>query len=670
MTFRLNASFRPCGDQPQAIEQLIQGIRSGRRSQVLQGITGSGKTFTIANVIQELNRPALIIAHNKTLAAQLYQEFHSFFPDNAIEYFVSYYDYYQPEAYIARTDTYIEKSLLINDEIDKLRLSATRSLAERRDVIVIASVSCIYGIGSPENYLNMTLNLRAAEIYSKDHVALQLLQMHYAAVESHLFRGSFRIRGHVIDIFPAYESNFAVRLEFKDVVLKQILTFDPNHGSTFSALDEITIYPGSHYVSSEDVRLRAIESIEAELQEHLSTFKDRPLERERLFNRTRYDMEMIKEIGFCKGIENYSRHFSNSPPGMPPKCLLDYFPEDYLLIIDESHQTLPQMRAMYHGDRARKETLVNFGFRLPSAFDNRPLKFEEAYRFFRQVIYVSATPGNNELHEVEHKVIEQVIRPMGIPDPLIEIRPASGQMNDIVEEIRKRSNKNERILIISLTKKLAEEIAAFLEKIGIKARYLHSDINIPERTRILSELRSGVFNVLIGVNLLREGLDLPEVSLVAILDADKEGFLRSSSSLIQICGRAARNIEGTVIMYADGITASMQKTVEETERRRILQLAYNSKYDITPKTVIKDIHPELLPSNGIAKSHRHNRNKRPACQEEMAPPDKLTLKELTLRIKKYDNLMKKAAKEYRFQEATDYRNLLDKYKAEQLRRKS
>lgn len=659
MSFLLKTAFTPCGDQPQAIDKLTNGVLEGKKSQVLCGITGSGKTFTIANVIQNLNRPTLIIAHNKTLAAQLYQEFRSFFPNNAVEYFVSYYDYYQPEAYIARTDTYIEKSLLINDEIDKLRLSATRSLTERRDVIVIASVSCIYGIGSPKNYTEMALKLRIGGVYPRNRLISQLMQMCYSSREEQPGRGCFRLRGNVIDIFPAYEDELALRLEFQDDTLIELASFNPKKDFSLRALKETILYPGSHHVSSDEVREQALISIENELQNRLQDFEDRPIERERIFNRTRYDIEMIKEMGFCKGIENYSRHFTNSPPGTPPHCLLDFFPEDYLLIIDESHQTLPQMRAMYHGDRARKESLVNFGFRLPSAFDNRPLKFEETYAFFKRVIYVSATPGETEISEAAGDVIEQIIRPTGIPDPVIEVRPATGQMNDVIEEIRTKQDKDERILVISLTKKLAEDIAAFLEKIGIKARYLHSDIDIPERSRILSDLRSGVFNVLIGVNLLREGLDLPEVSLVAVLEADKEGFLRSSSSLIQICGRAARNVNGRVIMYANTITPSMKKTIEITERRRSLQLKYNTENGITPRTVIKEIFPDLIPPS----SKKTPRHRSETSSTENQNSENLPLKELSLRIKKYDRLMKTAAKEYRFDDATYYRDLVEKYTA-------
>lgn len=516
-----------------------------------------------------------MLAHNKTLAAQLYQEFKAFFPENAVEYFISYYDYYQPEAYIARSDTYIEKSLLINDEIDKLRLSATRSILERRDTLIVSSISCIYGIGSPDNYSSMALTLEVGKEYSRAQLSSQLVRMHYQASATPQ-RSAFRERGSVIDIFLAYESDCAVRLEFVNDTLVSIEYTDPLTMIPSGTTSSITLYPGSHYVTPEAVREQAIRTIREELEQRLLFFEGRPVEQERLFQRTTHDIEMIKEIGFCKGIENYSRHFTGTAPGEPPTCLLDYFPDDFLLIIDESHQTLPQLRAMYRGDQSRKRSLVEYGFRLPSAFDNRPLTYEEARRYFHRVVYVSATPGELEIQESRGHIVEQIIRPTGIPDPLPEIRPATGQIDDLLEEIRQRLHKDkEKILVISVTKKLAEDISAFLAELGIAAAYLHSGIETAERTQILTDLRLGTIDVLIGVNLLREGIDLPEVSLVAILDADKEGFLRSCSSLIQFCGRAARNIHGKVIFYADRITPSMDHMLKETERRRQIQLDYN-----------------------------------------------------------------------------------------------
>ncbi|WP_348663379.1 excinuclease ABC subunit UvrB [Chlamydia vaughanii] len=653
MTFDLRASFSPCGDQPEAIAKLTQGIRNHTPSQVLLGTTGSGKTFTIANVVANVNVPTLVLAHNKTLAAQLYQEFREFFPNNAVEYFISYYDYYQPEAYIARSDTYIEKSLLINSEIDKLRLSATRSILERRDTLIVSSVSCIYGIGSPENYASMALELEVGKEYPRASLAAQLVKMHYQASPVPQ-RSTFRERGSVIDIFPAYESDQAIRLEFFNDTLSSIEYSDPLTMIPTEAVASVILYPGSHYVTPEAVRERAIRSIQEELEERMLFFKDHPIEQDRLFHRTTHDIEMIKETGFCKGIENYSRHFTNIPPGKPPTCLLDYFPEDFLLVIDESHQTLPQIRAMYRGDLSRKQSLVEYGFRLPSAYDNRPLTYEEAQQYFHKVIYVSATPGETELNESQGHVVEQIIRPTGIPDPLPEIRPATGQVDDLLEEIRKRLSKSqEKILVISITKKLAEDIAAFLSELDIAAAYLHSGIETAERTRILADLRLGNIDVLIGVNLLREGLDLPEVSLVAILDADKEGFLRSTSSLIQFCGRAARNIKGKVIFYADHKTQSIEQTLKETERRRQIQLDYNKTHNITPKPIIKGIFANPIPQGG-----------KKDTQE--APKAPLSTEELEKLIKKYETLMQQAAQEFRFDEAAKYRDKMKEAKEQLL----
>lgn len=645
--FQLIAPFAPCGDQPQAIETLSQSIKNGVPAQVLLGTTGSGKTFTIANVIEKINVPTLVLAHNKTLAGQLYQEFKEFFPHNAVEYFISYYDYYQPEAYIARNDTYIEKSLLINDEIDKLRLSAIRSLLERRDTLIVSSVSCIYGIGAPENYSAMTLMLEVDKEYPRQQLLHQLVSMHYtsSAVPQ---RSSFREKGRVLDIFPACDTSLAIRLEFAGDFLTSIEYTDPLTMIPIKSLSSLILYPGSLYVSPEAVKERAIQSIKAELEERMRFFEKRPIEQDRIFHRTTHDLEMIKEIGFCKGIENYSRHFTGALPGEPPTCLLDYFPEDFLLIIDESHQTLPQIRSMYQGDRSRKQSLVEYGFRLPSAYDNRPLTYDEAQKYFRTVIYVSATPGEIELATSNGHVVEQIIRPTGIPDPLPEIRPATGQIDDLLEEIRKRlsNQQNEKIFIISITKKLAEDIAHFLSELNIASAYLHSEIKTAERTQILTDLRTGKIDVLIGVNLLREGLDIPEITLVAILDADKEGFLRSTSSLIQFCGRAARNIHGAVIFYADQITSSIHKTLQEIERRRNIQLQYNQKHGITPKSVKKGIFANPIPEK----------------KQQTDIPFSQSKTDLEKLIQQYESMMLEASNAFRFDEAAKYRDLMNEAK--------
>lgn len=658
--FKLKTDFAPCGDQPVAIEKLVAGINEGRKSQVLLGITGSGKTFTMANVVERVQKPTLVIAHNKTLAAQLYQEFKAFFPDNAVEYFVSYYDYYQPEAYIARTDTYIEKDMAINDKIDKMRLSATRSLLQRNDVLIVASVSCIYGLGSPEYYRGMNLVLLTGQTRRRDDVLLHLVEMQYKRNDYDFARATFRVRGDVLEIFPAYEEDLALRIEFFDEEIERISEIDPLSGKVKQRIPEITIYPSSHHVTPEEVRLNAIETIKAELQERMAFYEaeKKYIELQRIQQRTMYDLEMIKEVGFCKGIENYSRHFSQRRAGDPPPCLIDYFPSDYLLFIDESHQTIPQLHAMCNGDRARKQALVDFGFRLPSAFDNRPLKFEESYSHFHQVVYVSATPGPWEVAQADGEVVEQVIRPTGLLDPQIEIRPAEGQVDDCLAEIRHHTEKGGRVLLTTLTKRLAEELSKYLGELDVKAKYLHSDIDTIERMQIINDLRQGTFDVLVGINLLREGLDIPEVSLVVILDADKEGFLRSETALIQTCGRAARNIEGRVIMYADKMTKAIAKTVEITNERRAIQQAYNEKHGIVPRSTKRDIALLVEPD---AEEVTY-----PAAAEELLhvaeeEHEYLTADEINKKIKHYESEMKRAAKEMRFEEAARLRDLMRKY---------
>lgn len=661
MEFKLHTDFQPCGDQPQAIEQLAESVLRGKKSQVLLGITGSGKTFTMANVIARVQKPTLILAHNKTLAAQLYQEFKGFFPENAVEYFVSYYDYYQPEAYIPRTDTYIEKDLAINDEIDKMRLSSTRSLLERKDVIIVASVSCIYGLGMPEHYAQMLLTFKLGEKKRRDNVLLHLIEMHYKRNDYDFFRGIFRVRGDILEIYPAYEEDMAIRVEFFDEEIERISEIDPLTGKVKTRLQQFTLYPGSHYVTPEEVRLHALETIRQELKERMEYFENenKPLERERIQQRTLYDLEMIKEVGFCKGIENYSRHFSGRKAGDAPPCLIDYFPKDYLFFIDESHQTIPQLHAMYNGDRARKTALIDFGFRLVSAYDNRPLRFEETYERMNQVIYVSATPGRFEMQEAEGEMVEQIIRPTGLLDPQIEVRPATAQVDDVLEEIRKHTEKGGRVLVTTLTKKLSEDLTNYLLNLTVKAKYLHSDIDTLERVQILRDLRLGVFDVLVGINLLREGLDLPEVSLVAILDADKEGFLRSETSLIQTCGRAARNSEGRVIMYADKMTAAIKNTLAITEKRRKVQMEYNQRHGIIPKTIKRDLGVEM----GAPKELLYHELEEPILTEHEKKHEYLTQKDLEKKIKDYERLMKQAAKEYRFEDAARYRDLMRKYTA-------
>jgi len=590
-TFELVSEFTPRGDQPEAIDALVSGVERGYRHQVLLGVTGSGKTFTIANVVARLNRPTLVISHNKILAAQLASEFKHFFPNNAVEYFVSYYDYYQPEAYIPHTDTYIEKDALINEEIDKLRHSATCALFERRDVLVVASVSCIYGLGSPGDYRDLGLSLRAGMIRDRDAILKRLVDIQYVRNDVDFQRGTFRARGDTIEIFPAGYSDKAVRVEMFGDEIERILEFDVLTGKALAELNHVMIYPAKHHVVKDEKMQAAIRSIEEELDQRLKELRDQGkiLEAYRLEQRTRFDLEMLEEMGYCPGIENYSRHLTGRSPGQPPYTLLDFFPEDFLVVIDESHVTLPQIRAMYAGDRSRKESLVNYGFRLPSAFDNRPLTFEEFMDKVGQVIYVSATPGDFEL-EMASQVVEQVVRPTGLVDPVVEVRPVKNQIDDLIGEIRKVVARNERVLITTLTKRMAEDLTEYLREVGIKVRYMHSDVETIERMEIIRDLRLGVFDVLVGINLLREGLDLPEVSLVCILDADKEGFLRSETSLIQTIGRAARNVNGKVIMYADTITGSMERAIKETERRRAKQTLYNKKHGITPKTVQKQVH--------------------------------------------------------------------------------
>ena len=600
--FQVLAPFEPMGDQPQAIADLAAGIENGQTAQVLLGATGTGKTFTIAKLIEKVQKPTLVIAHNKTLAAQLASEFKEFFPNNAVEYFVSYYDYYQPEAYIAQTDTYIEKDAAINDEIDKLRHSATCSLFERRDVIIVASVSCIYGLGSPEEYHDLVLSLREGQSYDRDAILRKLVSIQYERNDVNFVRGKFRVRGDVVEVFPAGFNDRAIRIELFGDEVERILEVDVLTGEVYGERKHVMIYPASHYVTSREHMQRAVDTIEAELEASLSALRaeNKLVEAQRLEQRTRYDLEMMQEMGYCSGIENYSRHLTQRGAGEAPFTLLDYFPEDFLIVIDESHVTLPQIRAMYAGDRSRKESLVGNGFRLPSSFDNRPLQFSEFVQRINQIIYVSATPAKYELGEA-NQVVQQIIRPTGLLDPRVEVRPLTGQIDDLLGEIRRRVERNERVLVTTLTKKMAENLTDYLKEAGVKVRYLHSDIATIERTEILRDLRAGVFDVLVGINLLREGLDLPEVSLVAILDADKEGFLRSDTSLIQTIGRAARNAEGLVIMYADRITDSMHRAIDETQRRRAVQEEYNREHNITPQTIKKKI-KDLIETTLVAEA--------------------------------------------------------------------
>lgn len=650
--FKLKADIEPRGDQPKAIEELVKGVKKGLKHQVLLGVTGSGKTFTMANVIARLGKPTLVIAPNKTLAAQLYNEFKKLFPENAVEYFVSYYDYYQPEAYVPATDTYIEKDASINEFIDRLRHSATAAVLSRRDVIVVASVSCIYGLGSPQEYFTKHLFLRKGDEISRDQLLRALVTMHYERTETDFTRATFRVRGDIIEIFPANEEKRAVRLYLWGNEIEEIKIIDPFRGKTLGKVEEILIFPASHYVTSEDRLKWAIEEIKKELKERVEYFRSRGeyLFAERLEKRTLYDLELLQEIGYCKGIENYSRYLDGRKPGEPPYTLLDYFPDDFLIFIDESHISIPQLKGMYRGDRSRKETLVEYGFRLPSALDNRPLKFEEFEERINQVIYVSATPGDYEIEKSEGRIIEQIIRPTGLLDPKVEIRPLENQVEDLYFEIKKRIERNERVLVCTLTKKMAEELADYYKELGIKACYLHSDLKTLERARIIRDLRKGVYDVLIGINLLREGLDLPEVSLIAILDADKEGFLRSERSLIQMIGRAARNVNGTAILYAEHITPAIKKAVEETERRRKIQEEYNKKHGIVPKTVVKSLDDPLMK---MVEADFVDLEKIVEIAEHFE-----SLETLKKEIEKLEKEMKQAAKNYEFEKAAILRDKL------------
>ena len=647
--FKLQAPYQPTGDQPQAIEQLVQGFKEGNQCQTLLGVTGSGKTFTMANVIQQLNRPTLIIAHNKTLAAQLYGEFKEFFPENAVEYFVSYYDYYQPEAYVPSSDTYIAKDSSVNDEIDKLRLSATASLIERRDVIIISSVSCIYGLGEPENFEKMMVSLRPGMEKDRDEVLRQLIDIQYDRNEMDFKRGTFRVHGDVVEVIPANEADMAVRIEFFGDEIDRITKVDVLTGEIKSELSHVAIFPASHYVVGKEDLERAVKAIEEELEEQIKYFKSegKLLEAQRISERTNFDIEMMRETGFCSGIENYSRHLTGSAAGQPPRTLLDYFPDDFIMMIDESHKTVPQVGGMYHGDQSRKRTLVDYGFRLPSALDNRPLSFDEFEQKIDQVLFVSATPGP---YEAEHELLraEQVIRPTGLLDPEVEVRPVEGQIDDLISEVNKEVAKKNKILITTLTKRMAEDLTDYMRELGIRVRYLHSDIDTLERTEIVRDMRLDVFDVLVGINLLREGLDIPEITLVAILDADKEGFLRSETSLIQTIGRAARNAEGHVIMYADVMTDSMKQAIEETERRRKVQMAYNEAHGITPQTIKKSVRDLIAVSKKVA-----------AEEVRMEKdPESMSEKELEKLAKELTKQMKKAAAELNFEAAAELRDKL------------
>ena len=649
--FELISRFTPQGDQPEAIQQLIEGINRGDKEQVLLGVTGSGKTFTIAQVIEAVNRPTLILSHNKILAAQLFQEFRSFFPHNSVEYFVSYYDYYQPEAYVPSTDTYIEKETSINEEIDRLRLRATKSLFERRDVIIVASVSCIYGLGSPEAFFGMLQFFSRGDTEGMDPVLKRLVNMQYQRTQLDLYQGSFRVRGDVLEILPAYEE-LGIRVEYFGDEIERITRFDVLRGEVVQEVDRMAVYPRTHYVTPKDKLEKAIEGIKIELVERLAELEaeGKLLERQRLEQRTRFDLEMLQEIGYCHGIENYSRHLSGRAPGEPPPTLFDYFPDDFLIVMDESHQTIPQVRGMYHGDRSRKETLVSFGFRLPSALDNRPLTFPEFDERVGQRIYVSATPAPWELERTGGVVVEQVIRPTGLLDPVIEIRPAQGQVDDLIAEIRKVVARKERVLVTTLTKRMAEELTQYLAELGMRVRYMHSDVETLERVEIVTGLRRGDFDILIGINLLREGLDLPEVSLVAILDADKEGFLRSTTSLIQTVGRGARNLNGKAILYADHMTDSMRRTLDETERRRKKQQEYNEEHGIEPQTILKDIHNPL-----VQMSNLDLYSASPARLSDMPEGLDIPLAEQISRVEKD---MRAAAKRLEFEEAAALRDKL------------
>ena len=647
--FKLKAPYKPTGDQPQAIAELVKGFKEGNQCQTLLGVTGSGKTFTMVNVIQQLQKPTLVIAHNKTLAAQLYGEFKEMFPDNAVEYFVSYYDYYQPEAYVPSSDTYIAKDSSVNEEIDKLRLSATAALIERRDVIVIASVSCIYGLGEPENFEQMMVSLRPGMEKDRDEVLRQLIDIQYDRNDMDFKRGTFRVRGDTVEIVPADRGDTAIRVEFFGDEIERISEIDMLTGEVKNTLNHIAIFPASHYVVPKERMEKAIRNIEIELEEQVKYFKSegKLLEAQRIAERTNFDIEMMRETGFCSGIENYSRHLAGLAPGQPPNTLMDYFPDDFIIMIDESHKTVPQIGGMYHGDQSRKRTLVEYGFRLPSALDNRPLSFDEFESKIDQVMFVSATPGK---YEEEHELLraEQVIRPTGLLDPEVEVRPVEGQIDDLIGEVNKEIANKHKILITTLTKRMAEDLTDYMRELGIRVRYLHSDIDTLERTEIVRDMRLDVFDVLVGINLLREGLDIPEITLVAILDADKEGFLRSETSLIQTIGRAARNAEGHVIMYADTITDSMRAALDETQRRREVQMAYNEEHGITPKTIQKAVRDLIAVSKKVAASE---------VQMEK-DPESMSEKELEKLIKELEKQMKKAAADLNFEAAAELRDKL------------
>ncbi|MDK0967470.1 excinuclease ABC subunit UvrB [Clostridium perfringens] len=648
--FKIQSKFKPTGDQPKAIDTLVQSIENGNRGQTLLGVTGSGKTFTMANIIERTQKPTLILAHNKTLAAQLCAEFKEFFPDNIVEYFVSYYDYYQPEAYVPQTDTFIEKDASINDEIDKLRHSATSALLERRDVIIVASVSCIYGLGNPEEYKKLTISLRPGMIKDRDEVIKKLIEIQYERNDIDFARGTFRVRGDNLDIIPSSSSSKGIRIEFFGDEIDRIREFDVLTGNIIGERQHVSITPASHFAASEETLEKSIRVIEDELEDRLKvlTAEDKILEAQRLKQRTNYDIEMIREMGYCQGIENYSRILDGRMPGTPPQTLLDYFPEDFLMFIDESHVTLPQVRAMYAGDRSRKTSLVEFGFRLPCAFDNRPLKFSEFESKINQVVFVSATPGEYELDHSEI-VAEQIIRPTGLLDPVIEIRPIKGQIDDLYGEIQRTVQRGFRVLITTLTKRMAEDLTKYLKDLNVKATYMHSDIDTLERMKIIRELRLGEVDVLIGINLLREGLDIPEVALVAILDADKEGFLRSETSLIQTIGRAARNSESKVIMYADNITKSMDKSIKETERRRVIQMEYNEEHNITPTTVIKGVR-DIIEATKVSEEKENYESEVKKAAKKDIPVEKL--------IEQYEEEMKEAAKNLQFERAAELRDII------------
>lgn len=652
--FKIESAFKPMGDQPEAIRKMAESIKKGNRYQTLLGVTGSGKTFTMANIIEKTQKPTLIIAHNKTLAAQLYSEFKEFFPNNAVEYFVSYYDYYQPEAYVPQSDTYIEKDSSVNEEIDKLRHSATASLSERRDVIIVASVSCIYGLGDPIDYENQVLSLRQGAEMDRDDVLRKLVQIQYNRNDMDFARSTFRVRGDTVEIIPAGASEKAIRVEFFGDEIDRIAEIDPLTGAVLGYREHVSIFPASHYAISREKMEVAIEAIESELKERLEELKneDKLLEMQRLSQRTNFDVEMLREMGYCSGVENYSRHLSGREAGSTPFTLLDYFPDDYLIMIDESHMTVPQIRAMYNGDQARKNVLVDYGFRLPSALDNRPLKFEEFEEKINQIMFVSATPAQ---YELEHSltIAEQLIRPTGLLDPPIDVRPVKGQIDDLLSEITKRTAKGEKVLVTTLTKRMSEDLTDYLREMGVKVKYLHSDIDTLERIEIVRDLRMGIFDVLVGINLLREGLDIPEVALVAILDADKEGFLRSETSLIQTIGRAARNADGQVIMYADNMTRSMQSAISETNRRRQIQEAYNEEQGIVPQTIKKDIRDLIVATKAAAKNEEFFKEK---------DPESMSKDELEKTIAKVEKEMKKAARDLQFERAAELRDTLIKLK--------